>query len=113
MRGLKEAHVEPHLHAYDWLMPLQAVAGVTEVTEPFRSNFHLYLLMFQMLTVWSMSFLYPMDWDMWFQEWPLPTVYSCLFSHIVAQLIAVLENALPRPCRPRPPVATPPKESDE
>lgn len=97
---LEEVHVDPHLHPYDWLMPLQAVGGVTVCPEPFRPGFHLCLLMFQMVTVWSMSFLYPMDWDVWYQEWPLPTVYSCLASHVVAQLIVALENALPRDCRP-------------
>lgn len=100
MRNVDELHIEPYLHPYDWLMPLQALGGSCPCPEPFRSNFHLGLLMFQIVTVWGMSFLYPMDWDMWYQEWPLPTVYSCLFTHVVAQLVAVLENSLPRPVAP-------------
>jgi hypothetical protein len=103
LRNAGEVHVEPHLHPYDWMMPFQAVAGTAPCPEPFRSNFHLFLLTFEMISVWSASFLYPMDWDVWYQEWPLPTLYACLSTFVVAQFIAALENSLPRTVKPEQP----------
>ena len=95
-RNVDEVHTQPHLHPYDWLVPFQVVGGTCLCPEPFRSNFHLYILMFQLAVVWSSSFLYPMDWDVWYQEWPLPTVYSALIAHVITQFIIVVENSLPR-----------------
>lgn len=95
-RNVDEVHTQPYLQPYFWMMPFLAVGGMTDCPEPFRSNFHLYILIFQLVVVWCSSVLYPMDWDMWFQEWPLPTVYSGLIAHVLTQFSIVVENSFPR-----------------
>jgi hypothetical protein len=90
----EEVYRSPSSDTYLWLLPYHIIGGTNLTPEPCRPNFHRYLLTLQMASVWGISFLYPMDWDQWFQEWPLPTVYAALSSFLLCQLIALLEESV-------------------